>query len=275
MARLFVTDLDGTLLDSRGRLTAPVHAAMARLGEAGVLRAVATGRSLYSVRRVLPPGAPIDYLIYSSGAGLMRYPDGRSLCTWNMSEAAVREASGLFEREQVDFMVHAPAPESHRFAFRAHRRHPDLLARVTRYVGHCWALEADGWRGPACQLLAIPFDCEDPAAFCESVRRALPGHAVVRTTSPLDHRSLWVEIFPPHVSKAHASEHLAQVLAIPAGERFAVGNDYNDESLLSWASHACVMGNGPEPLRRRHGSVATNDQDGVVAALARFGLPFA
>ena len=44
---LFVTDLDGTLLRSDRTFAADDLAALRRLGECGVVRVVATGRSLF------------------------------------------------------------------------------------------------------------------------------------------------------------------------------------------------------------------------------------
>ena len=50
---MVVTDLDGTLLDAGARLGAENRQALERLGEAGSLRVVATGRSLHSAEAVL------------------------------------------------------------------------------------------------------------------------------------------------------------------------------------------------------------------------------
>ena len=54
------TDLDGTLLNSSQRLSDINRQTLTSLGRAGICRVVATGRSLYSARRVLDDAFPID-----------------------------------------------------------------------------------------------------------------------------------------------------------------------------------------------------------------------
>ena len=57
---IVVSDLDGTLLDSSARLSPRNRSTLQSLGDQGVVRVVATGRSLHSARLVLDDGFPID-----------------------------------------------------------------------------------------------------------------------------------------------------------------------------------------------------------------------
>src|SRR5690606_26127535 len=83
----------------------------------------------------------------------------------------------------------------------------------------------------ACQLLAIDPEDRNASAW-ERIRDLLPSLKVIRTTSPLDGRSTWIEIFPTSVSKALGAAWLAQRHRVAAGRVLAVGNDYNDLDLL-------------------------------------------
>lgn len=42
-----------------------------RLLQHNVVRVAVTGRSLYAVRKVIAPKYPLDYVVFSSGAGVM------------------------------------------------------------------------------------------------------------------------------------------------------------------------------------------------------------
>ena len=66
--RLAVTDMDGTLLDGRGRVPADLGETVARMRERGVLFAPASGRQLGNLRRVLGPLADDALLIAENGA---------------------------------------------------------------------------------------------------------------------------------------------------------------------------------------------------------------
>lgn len=268
---MVVSDLDGTLLDSRGRLGEGNRAALAAVGRAGVLRVVATGRSLWSLRQVLAPEAPIDYAIFSSGVGVLAWPRGRLLRLRAMRRREALEAVRVARALGLDLMVHAAAPANHHFFYlrgaRRARPNPDFARRCRRYRRYArpWPGFLPG-RTRVSQLVAIE-PPGGPSRHRELAAR-LRGLEVVRTTSPLDHRSRWTEVFPPGVSKSSAAAWLCARHGIDPGAVLALGNDYNDRDLLAWAGQARVVGNAVAALRERYPVVADNDRQGVAEALA-------
>ena len=265
---MIVTDLDGTLLDSRSQLSRRNRSALEALGRRGIVRVVATGRSLYSALRVLDSAFPIDYLAFASGAGVMTWPGRRLLIAHHMERTDALHAIGILVAADMDFMVHAAVPENHRFYFRGSGRdNPDFRHRIERY--HAFA---EAWPGalPAqsgiSQLLVI----EPPHAGTTyaSLRATLTGLNVIRTTSPLDTVSHWIEIFPPTVSKSIASEWLRKRHCVPIEDVIGVGNDHNDTDLLDWAGNARVVANAAASLRERFTVVASNDDNGFAEAVA-------
>ena len=243
-----------------------------------MVRVVATGRSLYSAQQVLSPSAPLDYLVFSSGAGIVDWgqtPCGAPIHSRSLTEAQVHTVVAYCLAQRLSFMVHAPAPDSHRFGHLALQAAPDFERRLSRYAEYAHPLERIGggvaWNGPASQVLVLPPAGDSMRMHAHAVG-ALPEFNVVRTTSPLDGRSLWLEVFPRGVSKASACQWLAERLHIAADATYAVGNDYNDEALLAWAAHARVVGNAPQPLRERYGAVSSHDEHGASHAARVFGL---
>lgn len=288
---LLVTDLDGTLLGPDRRLAPACALALEALPARGVVRAVATGRSLHSARTVLAAGAPIDYLIFSSGTGAVRWgaPGGGAgvgapgtggdalLLAHGLDAADAGRAARQCAAAGMNVMLHAPVPDSHRFRYLQQHARADCTARrIAYYAGHCEAVApgADGkpdWDAPASQVLGLP-PPGDADAQHAALQRALPDLHVVRTTSPLDGQSLWLEVFARGVSKAHASAELAGMLGIDLARTFAVGNDYNDLDMLHWARHAAVVENAPPALREAFVTVASNAGAGVADAIRHFGL---
>jgi hypothetical protein len=266
-----VTDLDGTLLRSDRTLSGAESEALARLAAHRVVRAVATGRSLFSFRTVPVANLPVDFVIFSSGAGVVEHPGGRLLRGVSFEPAELEEAFAVLSRLPLDVMVHRAVPESHAFAYRARRPpHPDFERRLAIYREAAFPL-AGGVAdfGPAAQLVAIAAR-ESGEALLAEVRRALPGFTVIRTTSPLDGEALWIEVFPAEVSKSLTARWLAEQLGVSAQRTLAVGNDYNDLDLLAWAAARFVTANAPEELRRRFPAVASNNAGGVAEAVARW-----
>jgi hydroxymethylpyrimidine pyrophosphatase-like HAD family hydrolase len=117
-------------------------------------------------------------------------------------------------------------------------------------------------------LAVIPPDLER----MEVLRRALSGLQVIRTTSPVDGRSIWVEFFPQGVSKASGCAWLADRLGLGQADVYALGNDYNDLHMLEWAGHAAVVANAASDLREQFAVVSSHDEDGLTSACTRWGL---
>ena len=213
---------------------------------------------------------PIDYLVFSSGAGVLNWRTQELMLAHDMAfEEALAVAELLMEKE-LDFMLHHGVPDNHRFFyFSATGSNTDFEARCARYGDF-----AEPWPSPppklkrASQLLAIePF--EAPSRF-EALQAALERHKVILTTSPLDKSSRWIEIFPRTVSKAIASAWICSELGVTEDRALAVGNDFNDLDLLEWAPAARVVANAPVALRKRYEAVRSNDADGFSEAVAQW-----
>lgn len=270
-AGLFITDLDGTLLRSDRTFAAADLAGLRRLGELGVIRVVATGRSMFSFERIQPAGLPIDYVIFSSGAGIAEHPGGRIVRRASLETDEIRHAVGILRSLHLDFMVQRGIPDSHIFGYvAATEANPDFEARISLYRRFAFPLDDDIERfGPATQLVAIVPPEQAPAALA-AVRQRLKGLTIIRTTSPLDGRSTWIELFPAGISKSLTTEWLAAELGVARTHTLSVGNDFNDLDLLEWAQTRFVMANAPAELRERFPSVASNDGCGVAEAIARW-----
>ena len=264
---LVVTDLDGTLLDSASRLSGANRRTLETLGRNGVVRAVATGRSLYSARLVMHEGFPVDYLAFSSGAGIVSWKDGRLIRSLAMTPSLVDRLVARLRGLALDFMVQHAAPDSHRFRFvRSSRRNVDFGRRVERYRRFAQPLR-DGVRGEFEVSQFVVIEPPGTDSHLDLLVREFEEVHVVRTTSPLDHASTWIELFPDGVSKSHASDWLRERHAIDPARTVAVGNDYNDLDMLEWAEHACVVSNAPQSMRERYAVVGANDDDGFTEAV--------
>ena len=73
MLKMVITDLDGTLANRDGKISKADLNTLEQLGEQNITRVIATGRSIYSAKKVLDENLPIDYLLFSSGAGILHW----------------------------------------------------------------------------------------------------------------------------------------------------------------------------------------------------------
>jgi hydroxymethylpyrimidine pyrophosphatase-like HAD family hydrolase len=276
---IFITDFDGTLRTSSGFIAEEDLETLQSLGESGYIRAVATGRSLYSLKKSVDETLPIDYVIFSSGAGVLDFRNQRIMRAANLETEEVRRSANLLLELEKDFMIHEPIPDNHCFLYHSTgRANPDFARRCELYREHCRPFCGDtDALGAGAQLLAIePSDGQrkttrrDAGATIKELRERLPACSIIRTTSPLDGRSVWIEIFPAEVSKGQTTAWLANQFGLGPESSMVVGNDFNDEDLLDWSRHAYVVANAAAELRERFSVVSSNDECGVTEAVRRW-----
>ncbi|MDY0221351.1 MAG: HAD hydrolase family protein [Desulfobacterium sp.] len=275
---MFITDLDGTLLNDDRRISQEDLNALEALGKMGVVRVVATGRSWYSFHKAITSLAlggpdnflPVDYVIFSTGAGIMAFPSMELVCDHSLSQHEVHRITDHFEAERCDYMVHRPIPRTREFVFRSHGRdNPDFRSRIEIYRPWAKPMDAMGINGfgRATQVVAV-VPGQGALGVFKNTQIALPDLSVVRATSPLDHESMWIEVFPGGVSKSHSAAWLVDKLGMGQNNVVAVGNDYNDLDLLLWAGKGFVVTNAPPDIKSRFITVPSNNNSGVARVIS-------
>jgi len=268
---LFIMDLDGTLLRSDRTFADPDLEALRWLGDLNIVRTIATGRSLASFNTVVIPALPVDYIIFSTGAGVMRYQSTEIIRTVHLEPHEVSQACDILRERRLDFMVHRTIPNNHMFVYlRANEGNTDFERRIELYRQFALPLDsAVAEFGPATQLLAVVPPGQANAAL-EDVRKAMTDYNVIQTTSPLDGKSTWIEIFPATVSKSQTAAWLADSLGVDSQCIVSVGNDYNDLDLLEWSASSYVVNNAPADIKNRFACVASNNNGGIAEAAERW-----
>jgi Cof subfamily protein (haloacid dehalogenase superfamily) len=264
---MVITDLDGTLLSTDHKVSDTDLESMRRLGESGVVRVIATGRSYFSLKRVLPPDFPVDYLIFSSGSGIMEWESKSLLYSRSLSRQEVLKALDVLKLLKLNFMIHEPIPDNHIFSYHCSGQATgDFDYRISLYQGYASPMSPGFRVKESGQILVI---VEEDDSIVEMLKSRLSGLAVIRTTSPLDGRSIWIEIFPEGVSKSQGARWLCRRTGIPEEAVMAVGNDYNDMDLLEWSCYPFVTANAPDPLKSRFPVTSGNNESGFSRALER------
>jgi len=260
--KIVFTDLDGTLLRHDYTISGEDLAVLKELGKMNIIRVLATGRSLFSLNGIFENDFPhFDYIIFSCGVGIMDWDTKKILCSHFLLKHEIQRVREALELHNIDYMVHKPVPDNHKFHYqKISTENHDFDRRFSFYKDCGTPLPEEGNAiEKASQVLAVI--SEDVEKF-EVIKKLLPDLKVIRTTSPIDHKSLWIEIFPKSVSKGHAAEWLCTHLDISREETFSIGNDYNDIDLLDWTAHSYVVENAPDELRNRFKTTASNQCNG-------------
>ncbi|MFH2058817.1 MAG: HAD family hydrolase [Pseudomonadota bacterium] len=279
--KLFITDFDGTLLTDTKNIHPQDIKTLQCLKKNNIVTAIATGRSLYSFMKALKAidmaqdsnHLPVDYIIFSTGAGILEVKTNQVIFQKAIPSSKIKIVTSYLDDQLFDYMVHAANPDTRYLLYRSHGQdNPDFYRRISMYKAYAEPLADDyQHQGPATQVLAI---LPGKMGFekVERVQRQLTGFSVIHATSPLDHTSVWIEIFHKDVSKSRTADYLAQKLDIEPADVISVGNDYNDQDLLDWSGIGFMVENGPETLKQKFEVVPSNNQCGVTQAAEAAGL---
>ncbi len=278
--KLFITDFDRTLLKDDKTISHEDIKTLEMLRLRKIVTAIATGRSAYSFEKALKDIGmadgdnflPVDYVIFSTGAGIMEFPGGRVIFQKAVPSSDIGKITNYMDLRKVDYMVHKSIPDTRYFLYKSHGNHnPDFQTRLALYKEYAVPLK-DGQPhyDSATEVLAIIPGGADLDAI-ETIKRDLSGFSVIHATSPLDHLSSWIEVFHKDVSKARAASWLVKRLGVNRKNVISVGNDYNDQDLLAWSGKGFVVENAPAPLRQVFKTVSSNNRCGVSRAVKASG----
>ena len=164
-------------------------------------------------------------------------------------------------------MIHEVIPENHKFVFhRSSVNNPDFERRIKVYKDFAFKLNSKTEKyDHACQVLAV---FPNSVSLFQEIQNKFNDIKIIRTTSPLDGDSIWMEIFPTTVSKGHGIEWLCKNIGISKSETLSIGNDYNDIDMLEFTRFSYIVDNAPEELKAGFQVCKSNQESGFSDALS-------
>jgi hypothetical protein len=264
--QMVITDLDGTLFNDQQEVDQENIDTLQALTEKNIIRVVATGRNLYSALNRLDENFPIDYMIFSSGAGIYHWKKKKLIHSDYLPRDKVEHIANLLVEYNIDFMVHEMIPENHKFVYyRSNKDNPDFERRFQIYKDFAEPLDPlKETYQHSCQVIAITRDKEDLYTI---LNHKIQGVKIIRATSPLDGESIWIEIFPEGVSKGHGVDWLCRYTGVDPSKTLGIGNDYNDLDLLNFTALSYVVDNSPDELKNFYPTCRSNQQCGFSDAV--------
>ena len=273
MVRLIAIDIDGTLLDSKGRVPRANLEAVHRAAASGVRIVIATGRSFHFASQALGE-LPDDLTLLVYNGAIARSRSGETLLRRLLPRTVARqvlaatvewrhETACVFDRPLAGQLVYDLMDWSgpNRAGFR--RRNAAIIQAVDRLED---AVSEDPvqvtFNGGVQTMRAISAHL--------AAHPVAPQLEVMMTEYPQRDFSL-VDVCGAGISKGSGLAALAGHFGVPQAEVMAVGDNHNDRDMLEWAGIGVVMGNA-EPELKTPGVhlTGTNDEAGLAQAIDRF-----
>lgn len=294
--RMIALDMDGTLLGSDGRVSARNLAALQAAERAGIEVVVATGRRhCYAMRQLRGLGMREENALVSSNGTMTRtlgakllertvmQPDtARWLCghigefrdclvvTFDRTGADGEDARGALVVEHLEELNGSIGK---------------WMAANEPYIAHIVPIEkAFETEAPIQMMLCGTVErmrraearlLEHPAVYAVGVnpRECAPTAEIALHRTDYPERDLSIlDILPAGCSKGSALLRLAENRGLSPQEILAIGDNWNDVSMLEVAGRKVLMGNAPDDLKQTAALRAwpvgkRHDEDGVAVVI--------
>jgi HAD superfamily hydrolase (TIGR01484 family) len=271
--KLIATDLDGTILRDDKSISVDDFTTLTHLGEAGIIRIAATGRSLHKVNEVLLPDSPFDFVVFSSGGGVYDWKEKKLLADEHFNKSISGKLCRFLVELDLNFVVFDPIPNNNLFHYhKGIEQCSEFNDYLERHKGDFSELAISRYSSFAGQFMSIiPNDEVLFNSISGKLTSAFNDIRIIRTTSPIDKRFLWLEIFPDSVSKGHGIRWICDSFKVPYLQTIGIGNDFNDIDMLDFVGHPFILGNSPFELHDKYPLIdKTNNESGFSRVVEQF-----
>ncbi|EJX10581.1 haloacid dehalogenase-like hydrolase [gut metagenome] len=262
--RLLVLDLDGTLTNSKKEITPRNLKALIRLQQNGTRLVLASGRPTYGI-------APLaDQLEMREYSGYILSYNGGEIIDWSTGEMLYKN---LLPDEVLPILYKT-----------AVQNNQAILTYDNEYI----LTENPEDKYVLKEAFLNKMKIRPVENFLESIPRPIPKCLIVgepaqlmqteaelslklqRTISVYRSEPYFLELVPLGIDKARSLAVLLEKLKMTREEMVAMGDGYNDLSMIEFAGMGVAMANAQEPVKQAADYITlSNDEDGVAAAIEK------
>lgn len=275
MKRLYITDMDGTLLDRGGRLSKTTEGIMKALIEDGALVTIATGRSLASLKEIMGDCLPLLPVIVHNGARIGNPKTGEYLYSNVMNKGVLDEVLAMAFSHHFAPFINAFDEDMDLFCYTLPANRP-----TEEYIRYRSTIMPDAMRPyrlrtelAAVEVINLNIIDEMPRleSFQAEVRENCAPWVDVHITTDPDYPEIgWLTVGD---SRSHKAEAIRALLGLVSEEPLHVtvfGDQLNDIHMFEVADRAIAVGNAsPELLELAHEIIAPHWEDSVARYIAR------
>jgi hypothetical protein len=272
--RLLAVDIDGTLLDSRGRLPDLHRNALVEVAASGVEVALVTGRSFHFTRPIADL-LPIPLTLIVNNGALVKKADGttelRNLLPRDVARR-ILEATRAYEDSVAIVFDRGADDDERQIVFErmdwAHPHRRGYYEKNRAFIAQAPAPLTDMLTEDPVQVMFN--GSVAPMRALVDALRSLPesDRYTVAITEYEPRDFSLVDVNASNCSKGTTLARWAAARGWTRDEVMAVGDNFNDVEMLDFAGTAVVMGNASDAVKMRgYERTGTNDEGGLSTAI--------
>ncbi|MGB9597069.1 MAG: HAD family hydrolase [Candidatus Poribacteria bacterium] len=256
-------DIDGTLLNSNGRISDRTLYALRKCEEKGILVYLATARSPRLVFRQSEASNDADFIkqkgtLHNGAMAIDRQLN--YVKYWQIPADIVQSVVKFLENELSDIYIAIQRiDESHGFRLPISDDDLELWAvPKEKIVPFSYAKENE------CMKIIVWHNKLKMIDVYDHLNKEFKGKVNIFITGSAN----WLQIVSCSASKENALKHLLTLRNIPSEQVIVFGDDMPDVGMFKEFGHSVAMGNAPEKVKSMARYVSkSNDEDGIVYAL--------
>lgn len=265
--KILVLDLDGTLTNSKKEITPHTLDVLIRAQKSGLKIVLASGRPTYGI-------VPLaNELQFDKFGGYILSYNGGQIIDWRTKELMYENVLNpevypyLYQSakengfEILSYKDEYIVSENSDHPYIQHEAFLNKMESVTVDS----FLQAIDFPVPKCLVVGEP----KPLAQLEiAMRQELEGKMNVFRSEPF-----FLELVPNGIDKACSLSVLLSALQLKPEEMIAVGDGFNDVSMIKFAGLGVAMANAQDAVKKEADYITlSNDEDGVAAIVEKYIL---
>lgn len=262
--KMIILDLDDTLLRNDGTISARTKAALKRIQADGMKVVLASGRPTFAIRSIadeLELKKYGGYIISFNGARIESCETEKEIYSANIKKENVHELYNL-SKEYGAFIqtysnIHIIASEANEYT--------DMEKQITGMD----IIIPEDFKSYVCEDVVKVIVLQEPSRLKEIEARWKPiiGDRMYMTIS----KPFFLEFMNSNVDKGKSILRLAGQLGICAEEIIAIGDSYNDISMIKMAGLGVAMQNAAASVKEIADYITDdNEHDGVAKVIDKF-----
>ena len=271
MIRLLAIDIDGTLLDSRGRLPDAHRDALVDASARGVEVALVTGRSFHFTGPVVEL-LPIPLTLIVNNGAVVKSKGGETVLRHVLPRVAARRVLDETRHFEDSVAIVFDRPDERQIVFdRMDWSHPNRRGYYEKNKAFIAAAPAPLRDMLTDDPIQVMFNGSvEPMRQLVASLRALPiaDQFSIAITEYVARDFSLVDVNGAGCSKGTTLAAWVERRGWTPAEVAAVGDNLNDVEMLDFAGTAYVMGNASEALKARgYRATGSNDEGGLATAI--------
>ncbi|NLM85921.1 MAG: HAD family phosphatase [Clostridiales bacterium] len=269
--RLIASDLDGTLLTSRGEITPDTIKAIKKAQDKGIIFAICTGRFPENAAQIMINAGIECPIISLNGAVVETSPNGKRLLEVFLQKDAQQAVFDTLEGMGEGYYMFGKATVDSRRDYPRHISEVNAkqLKILQKRVRYRYGLEAcqGAVQHPLHKFFVYRSEQGHSLEEINAALSRIDGIEITQSSS----RNL--EVMPVEADKGKGLKALAEHFGITREQTMSLGDQLNDLPMIKAAGFGVAMGNAVPDVQQHADAVTdSNNDDGVAKAIMKYCL---